>query len=184
MKSKLCKSCNEVKSLDEFTQSNGSFKYVKSQTTHSYCKVCNAARAKKWRDENPNYKGTGRILSIPKEDRLLMSAIRQRLSDARGRCKKLKKSPPDLTDMYLYDLFNKQNRMCAILNVPLAIETKNLLTLSLDQIDPELGYVEGNVQWLSWCVNRAKGELSLEDFYEMCELALDNRKVQRLSKGS
>ncbi len=184
MQTKHCKSCDTVKSLEDFTRSKNTFKYSTSQSHHSYCKVCNAARAREWRKTHPNYKGTGRIKSIPKEDRLLMSAIRQRITDAKMRCSKLKKDPPILTDTYLYDLFLKQDRKCAILGVPLAIETENLLTLSLDQIEPDKGYVEGNVQWLSWCVNRAKGELSLDDFYELCSRALEYRKVQRLSNGS
>ena len=47
--------------------------------------------------------------------------------------------------------------------------------------DPAKGYVEGNVQWLAWCVNRAKGDLELNDFFDMCEIVLQHRKEQRLS---
>jgi hypothetical protein len=113
-----------------------------------------------------------------------MSAIRQRLVDARGRCKKLGKQPPQVNANYLYQLYLNQNRSCALTKAPLVIEKAHPLCLSLDQIDPAKGYVEGNVQWLAWCVNRAKGDLSMDHFYEMCEVILDNRKVQRLSNGS
>lgn len=181
MPTKLCNSCGETKPLDQFTQSKRQFKYSASQNRHSYCKVCNAARAREWRKTRPNYRGTGRINAIPQEDRLLMSAIRQRLSDARGRCKKLKRDAPVLTDIYLYELFLKQNRCCALTGATLVIEPNHPLCLSLDQIEPEKGYIEGNVQWLAWCVNRAKGDLSLDHFYEMCEVVLEYRKVQRLS---
>lgn len=183
---KLCTACNEVKSLEDFTRARqtNSFKYSANQSHHTYCKACNAARAREWRKARPNYRGSGKLTATPKEDRLLMSAIRQRLTDARSRCKKLNRNAPTVTAEYLYELFIKQGRNCALTNEPLVIETSHPLCLSLDQIDPAKGYEEGNVQWLAWCVNRAKGDLSLEHFFEMCEVVLENRKVQRLSKSS
>ena len=180
---KTCKQCGLTKPVEEFTRSNrsNSFKYRKA-TSHTYCKECNASRAREWRKRHTNYKGSGRINAVPKEDRLLMSAIRQRITDAKTRCKKLKRAEPDLTDTFLYELFLSQNRACALTGAPLSLVTGDPLCLSLDQIEPEKGYVESNVQWLAWCVNRAKGDLSLDHFYEMCEVVL-NRKAQRLSKG-
>lgn len=182
--SKKCNECGVTKPIEEFTRSNRTYSFKNSKsTTHTYCKECNAARAREWRKTRPNYKGTGRINSIPFEDRMLMSAIRQRITDARGRCKKLKKSEPVITDTYMYELFLKQNRACALTGMLLSLVTDDPLCLSLDQIDPEKGYVEGNVQWLAWCVNRAKGDLPTDQFYEMCEVVLAYRKVQRPSKG-
>lgn len=182
MKTKYCKLCDTVKSLDEFTRTCGKNNYAKTYSHHSYCKVCNAYRAREWRKKNPNYRGTGRIKKFPKEDRLLLSAIRQRIVDAKTRVRKYKKPiPVDLTDQYLYDLFKTQKRKCALTGVILTVETGSPLALSLDQIDPVKGYVEGNVQWLAWCVNRAKGDLCSDDFYDMCEAVLAYRNVQRLS---
>lgn len=110
-----------------------------------------------------------------------MSAIRSRLVDAKGRCKKLNKPAPEITDTYLYKLFLDQGRKCALTGTTLAIEKGSPICLSLDQKDPSKGYVEGNVQWVAWAVNRAKGDLSMEDFYDMCSAVLSNRNVQRLS---
>lgn len=180
---KECLSCGETKPLEAFTRSAGnkSFKASKS-SHHSYCKACNARKAKEWRDKQPGYyRGSGRLKNIPEEDRLLMSAIRQRLVDARARCKKLKKSAPTVTDDYLYELIKAQGRVCALSGSELTLIKDHPCCLSLDQIDPAKGYVEGNVQWLAWAVNRAKGELSLDLFYEMCEAILSYRNVQRLS---
>lgn len=181
---KTCGWCKETKPIDEFTRAKASMKFSsQKQTHHAYCKKCNAARAREWRKLRPGYVGSGLIKSIPKEDRILMSAIRQRLSDAKARCKKLGKNPPVLTADYLYKLYLAQNRTCALTGALLSLELDHPLCLSLDQIDPKKGYQEGNVQWLAWVVNRAKGELSLDHFYEMCEAILNYRKVQRLSNG-
>ena len=184
MQSKICNSCKLEKPLDDFTRSKRAFKYSSSQSHHSYCKACNADRAREWRKSRPGYRGSGKLKSVPEEDRLLMSAIRQRLVDARSRCKKLRRPPPTVGADYLYGLFIEQRRACALTGTLLVIETNHPLCLSLDQKDPTQGYAEGNVQWLAWCVNRAKGDLSTEHFYEMCEVILDHRKVQRLSNGS
>ncbi len=94
-KSKHCKACDTTKPLEEFSRAKSSknFKCAKN-THHSYCKQCNASQAREWRKARPGYTGSGKIKAIPIEDRLLMSAIRQRLTDAKIRCKKLKKNPP------------------------------------------------------------------------------------------
>ena len=185
MDTKTCNQCGETKLLEEFTRAKPSMRFNSRNTTHhTYCKKCNAARAREWRKMRPGYTGSGIITSIPLADRLLMSAIRQRLADARTRCKKLKKSPPVLTDKYLYERFLAQNRTCALTGVPLNLVANHPFCLSLDQIDPAKGYVEGNVQWLIWAINRAKGDLALDDFYDMCEIVLEHRKAQRLSNGS
>ena len=183
MTSKLCGSCGETKDLSEFTQSKRQYKYTNSGSHHSYCKKCNAARAREWRKSHTNYKGTGKIKSVPKEDRLIMSAIRQRLVDARSRCKKFGKQPPTVDADYLYSLFLSQERKCALTGAILEVIPQHPLCLSLDKIEPEKGYDVGNVQWVAWCVNRAKGDLSLDHFYEMCEVVLEYRKVQRLSRN-
>lgn len=185
MQTKKCNYCGEIKDLDQFTRakSSNSFKNA-HRTHHSYCKICNASRAKAWRDKYPGYCGSGKLKATPKGDEMLMSAIRQRLVDARSRCKKLGKKPPTVNADQLYELFIKQERLCALTGAPLNLEKEHPLCLSLDQKDPTKGYILDNVQWLAWCVNRAKGELSMEHFYEMCEAILEYRKVQRLSNGS
>lgn len=180
MQTKYCSSCNVEKPLEDFTKSNKGANYKTSnETHHTYCKICNAKRAAEWRKNRPTYRGSGRIKSIPLQDRMLMSAIRHRLKDAKARCKKFNKQLT-VDDLYLYELFKAQNRVCALTGAPLIVEIGHPLCLSLDQIDPTKGYTEGNVQWLAWVVNRAKGDLSTEDFVDMCE-AVINRKVQRLS---
>lgn len=182
---KTCSRCGTSKPISCFALVNATNSFKgRNAKHHTYCKECNNAYAREFRKRNPAYKGTGKLLTVPIEDRLLMSAIRQRLTDARGRCKKLKRNPPELTDTYLYQLFLQQNRRCALTGSLLSLEIDHPLCLSLDQIEPTQGYIEGNVQWLTWAVNRAKGDLSLHHFYEMCEVVLKHRKVQRLSNGT
>ena len=183
MQTKHCSACNQIKPIEDFSpiKVRNNFR-SQNQTHNSYCRKCRSDQARAWRTANPGYKGTGKNSSV--EDRKLMSAIRSRLRDAKLRCKKLKKIAPDLSDEYLYQLYLSQDGKCALSGVPMALETEHPHTLSLDQIDASRGYVEGNVQWLIWFVNRAKGEMTTDIFLSMCETVLDYQKVQRLSNGS
>lgn len=181
---KTCGCCGETKLVSDFTLSGGRAHYKIKGTTHSYCKACNAARAREWRKSNKNYKGSGRIKKVPVEDRMIMSLIRQRLVDARIRSKKFELPAVDLCEDYLFELYKKSNGTCALLGYQMVIEKGHPLCPSLDQINPAEGYRLGNVQWVCWVSNRAKGDMSSDDFYRMCELALEQRKVQRLSKAA
>ena len=178
---RTCPTCKITKPLSEFPQKRKeSIKLLKP--SHSgYCKLCNAERARLFRKNNPGYRTSGKVVALPVEERPWMSAVRQRITDAKGRCKKLERPAPQLTDQYLYQLLLDQDKKCALTGAPLLLVPNSPLCLSLDQKDPTKGYVEGNVQWLAWCVNRAKGDLALDDFYDMCALVLHHRKVQRLS---
>lgn len=42
---------------------------------------------------------------------------------------------------------------------------------SPDRVVPSLGYVAGNVRWVLWMVNRAKGRMTEEQFLDMCRAA-------------
>ena len=176
-----CNTCKIEKPECDFPQFKGKSIKFNRYRQHGQCKTCNAHKAREWRKKNPGYSGTGRVAALPMEERTWMSAVRTRLSGARERCKKLKRNPPILTDQYLYELLLAQGKECALTGVKLTLEINHPLCLSLDQIDPEKGYVEGNVQWLAWCVNRAKGDLTTSNFHSMCEAVIKHRKVQRLS---
>ena len=178
---RVCTACNQEKLLTDFPQKRGESIKLLKRRTNNYCKVCNAERSRKWRAENPGYRTTGKVVALPIEERPWMSAVRERLTSAKGRCKKLGKPIPTVTDQYLYQVLLSQEKKCALTGADLVIEPNHQLCLSLDQKDPTKGYVEGNVQWLAWCVNRAKGDLRMSDFFDMCEIVLNHRKVQRLS---
>ena len=180
---KTCTTCGETKATDMFTGTGTDASYKTS--TSVLCKSCNAEQARIWRKKNPGYRGSGKIISIPPEDRLLASAISERLVGCKQRTKKRNHPVPvDVTREYLYELFKEQDRRCALSGVELKIEKGAVTCLSLDQIDTSKGYIEGNVQWVAWAVNRAKGDMPTDVFIDMCSQILDYQKVQRLSKSA
>ena len=49
---------------------------------------------------------------------------------------------------------------------------------SPDQIEAGMGYVRGNVQWVLWAVNRAKGEMHKDNFAEICRAVVERNDAQ------
>ncbi len=105
-----------------------------------------------------------------------MSLIRGRITEAKGRAKKFNQVKPDIDEDYMFEMINSQNRKCAATGCTFVIEKKHPLCPSLDKIEPDKGYTKGNVQWLSWAANRAKGDLSSHDFVVMCKRVVEVRE--------
>ena len=75
---------------------------------------------------------------------------------------------PEVNWEYLFDLWDQQNGLCAYSGLPLSIETNHPHTISLDRIDSSIGYLRGNLQLVSWSVNKMKQDLSEELFLDLC----------------
>lgn len=174
----FCTKCGKWKDLSEFPSIKATGNEYRSSNKpfrKVYCKECNMLRAREWRKQHPGYTGTGLFKKEPKEEKPWLSAVRAKVRDAKSRAKKYGKNF-NITSEYAYNLLIKQDKKCALTQYPLSLEKNHPFNLSLDCIDPAKGYVEGNIQWLLWCVNRAKGELNMATFYDLCELVLKHRK--------
>jgi hypothetical protein len=79
-----------------------------------------------------------------------------------------------LTKKYLLDLFNKQNRKCALTGLDLQIARRSKeeieTTASLDRIDSSKDYIQGNVQWVHKDINWMKQDYSQDEFIKYCKL--------------
>jgi hypothetical protein len=175
---RICTKCNQEKLLEEFSKKGlGTTNFKANKPAPSMidvlkktCKACDAAYAREFRKANKNYRGSGMINKYPMNERLVVSAIGSRLADARSRSQKgFATVAEDLDRDWLYALFLSQEGKCALSGVALRIERKHPVALSLDQIEPSQGYVKGNVQWVAWAVNRAKGDLPTAMFIDMCK---------------
>ena len=170
MNTKLCIKCKQEKPFDQFSKryENPKNDYGggdREVSYHTYCKSCVNAYAKEFRKTQKNYQGSGKVNQYPKEHRKLISLLRYRLRH----CKQRQKGAVNLTIDYLYSLYKEQEGKCALSGVAFELEKHSLLVPSLDKIIPKKGYVKGNVQWLAWAVNRAKGEMSQAMFIDMCK---------------
>ncbi len=85
----------------------------------------------------------------------------------------------DVSNEYLWNLFLNQNKRCALTGLPIyftGFGTKNRKieqTASLDRIDNEKGYIEGNLWWVHKHINRMKNKYKLDYFKNLCKLVTD-----------
>lgn len=79
-----------------------------------------------------------------------------------------------ISQQYLWDLYELQNRKCAITGDDIPVIKK----ASLDRIDSNLGYIEGNVQWVSKQANLSKHVMSMSELYEFCRKVLNHANQQ------
>ena len=79
-----------------------------------------------------------------------------------------------LTKEYLDRLFKEQNGVCAITGDSLDDINKS----SLDRINSNKPYIEGNVQWVTVQANRSKHILSMQELYEFCQKVLNHANQQ------
>lgn len=88
----------------------------------------------------------------------------------------------NITTTDLSELWNKQAGRCALTGWPIELhksyKEKTQRTASLDRIDPKLGYVRGNIQWVHRDVNYAKRHMTQEEFINLCQ-AVISLLVQR-----
>jgi hypothetical protein len=91
----------------------------------------------------------------------------------------------NVTIEYLWDLFLIQDKKCALTGLPLRFETQRRRknpgmeqTASLDRIDSDKGYIEGNIQWVHKDVNIMKNQYPQERFIEICRLVTKTQENQ------
>lgn len=75
---------------------------------------------------------------------------------------------------YLWNLFESQKQICAITGdyIP------NIEEASLDRIDSSKGYIEGNVQWVTYQANVSKHVMTMEQLYKFCRKVLNHANQQ------
>ncbi len=82
----------------------------------------------------------------------------------------------DLTLEYLQEIWDKQQGVCPYSGVKLTLSTytkiskDTIYSASLDRIDSNIGYLQGNVQFVSTAINYMKGVMSHEDTIKMCDI--------------
>lgn len=84
----------------------------------------------------------------------------------------------DITIEEVWDIFEKQSRKCIFTGLPLAFSKSfksKEQTASLDRINPDLGYVRGNVQWVHKEINMMRGKRTVDEFIKWCKLVAQKK---------
>jgi hypothetical protein len=109
------------------------------------------------------------------------------------RIKKGFKWDDEVTIEFLWNLYIKQNKKCAISGVPIILiknwseqnkskKLKIYQTASIDRIDSDGGYTVDNIQWVHKSINYMKGQLSNDEFIDLCKLIVNNNKRKNKSQ--
>lgn len=79
---------------------------------------------------------------------------------------------PNITAKYLYELFLKQNKQCAITGEKIDLTND----ASVDRIDSTKDYIIGNLWWVKKDINKMKLDFPLNLFIELCEKVVANKE--------
>ena len=75
-----------------------------------------------------------------------------------------------ITPLFLEDMFVANKGVCALSGVPIVLRPRDKTTASLDRINPNIGYMLGNIQWIHRDINLMKNNLQEESFLQVCRL--------------
>lgn len=138
----------------------GKTKYTITNQLRKYTKSCGCQRTKReW--TSPYWKGVGEI------SRMIITGYKNNA--------KRRKIYYDIPDEYLWDIFIKQERKCALsgLDLNFGRSSRVNITASLDRIDSSLPYIVGNVQWVHKHINAMKLNHKEEYFILLCKTVVD-----------
>jgi hypothetical protein len=99
-------------------------------------------------------------------------AIYTSFSAAKSRARK-ENLPFDIDLEYTRELWDEQEGKCALTGKPFVIKG-GWLAPSLDKIDPEKGYIRGNIQWLTQRLNLLKSNMTNEELLTICKLIINS----------
>jgi hypothetical protein len=125
--------------------------------------------------DNPNWNGVGDISAA-----WFANVIGRAASGRKSRSGIVKKIDIDI--QFVWDLFLKQERKCALSGIELTFPIKGTneeykrATASLDRIDSRKGYLKDNVQWVHKKINIMKNVFDKQTFVTMCQAVAENFK--------
>ena len=159
-----CYKCKKYKSETEFDTNNDKCNWFRN-FKDKRCKECKKLQYLKRKQTNRGKKDL---------DRLLLErwhGIMERAKRKNWYC--------DITLNDLKELWNKQNGLCAISNIPMTyiFNSGRIPTnVSVDRIDSNKSYTKNNIQLVCMAVNQMKSDLDMITFYRFCEAILLNAK--------
>jgi hypothetical protein len=166
---KRCPKCNEVKLLEEFS--------------NSMCKNCRNNKWKQRYHNDPEYRNVisfNRWKSKAKTPRVNIGNILNNI-------KRRYKGNINLNIDYLLNLFYSQDGKCALSGIVMtwgAGKGKSPTSISLDRVIPELGYITGNIRFVCDAINTFRGRMSDKELFDMAEALVSNMKQNGVGHGS
>ena len=107
--------------------------------------------------------------------RRIRASERNFLRNLYNQCKMRHARDRHVGEIVTWEVFTKsyseQAGMCAVSGLRFDISDSSR-SPSPDRIDNNVGYVPGNVQFVTWQVNNMRGSMSLHEFRDMCRVVV------------
>lgn len=172
---KQCIKCGNIKPIEAFVKSV----HESKDGTRNCCKVCKNEADRQWKKDHPE-------LWNARHDRYyqtLKGAIGKKVYDSARRAKQYGLAC-DITTEYVLDLYNKQQGHCALTDIVFQYDKDALVigafkpySISIDRIDNNGGYTQGNSRLLCLAVNYALNEFGDSVFNDLMLSLLDNAHI-------
>lgn len=88
----------------------------------------------------------------------------------------------DIDQTYLLQVYEEQGGICALSGKPFDVRSRiagreyaSPWGISIDKIDPSIGYLKGNVRLICTMANVAKGRWSDTELLEFCQSVMENK---------
>ena len=155
-----CHICGKYLPVDKFSHTDH---YPYRDNHDARCTDC---KTKQMQEVREKYDDETRLAKI----------LRTRFYAARERAKK-KGLDFDLTIEFLKELWEKQDGKCAITKLPMTFLNDNgrvYTNVSIDQIEPNAGYIKKNIQLVCMAVNQLKSDLTMNEVLTICKSIVEN----------
>ncbi len=165
-----CRYCNSVKGIDDFSRTRGG-------GLRSKCIPCTA--------KGPTLADIRRG-NLPYHMQTLFSSVQQRVENSKLKAANTRDLsrviPFDITLSYLFLIYEQQQGRCALSGRKMTLgQSDNALpgkdAMSIDRIEPALGYVKDNIRFVTHQVNIAKGRHSDDDLIELARNIVAHQKT-------
>lgn len=172
-----CHCCGKYFPEEEFHKTGHN--YIKHNCRNNRDKRCPNCKAKKIKESRQKYS----------QETALLKILNMRYYGCKQRATE-KKLDFDLTKDYLKQLWDKQNGICALSGIAMTFDIDSGRTntnVSVDKINPNLGYTKDNIQLVCMAVNQMKSDLRLEELYMFCEALLwykDSKNAKKWHHGN
>jgi hypothetical protein len=115
-----------------------------------------------------------RAIAAAREANTIYTEEERPLYELLRRCQKRKKVC-DLDLSYLKELWEAQDGRCALTNIPIFFGATDYVHMpSIDRRDSGIGYLKGNVQFVSCSINYAKSKMDDQRIHDLVYLILEH----------
>jgi len=140
----ICSKCKQELPTDSFNRSGIQTEARRGWQT--YCKTCMYAYGKQHRQDNKEYYNTRNRKSCISPEKRLKLLLSTNTVDR-----------SQLDYNWAWEKLQTQNFKCELTNIPFTWEARQPTALSIDRIDPTIGYTKENVRFVCWWINAAMG---------------------------